>query len=1222
MSRRRKILLGAVTVPCVLFALLVFVVFADLGFLRGTVERVVGAAIGCELEIGGRFDLRLLGTPTVVAEDVVLVDPARVAAHPLVRIERLVAQLDPVSLLSSPIHVTEVELRGVRIDLDADAGLRPRRGTGRPADERREVDRPPVLQVEVDHATLFDGSLTLDGSSERPWMLEVERLDATAAAGRPASVRVTGRLDGSPIELSAETDPLDRLIVGRDVAYRLTVDLAGTTVRSHGRIGDLAGLVDPTLDVELAGASFDELARLLRLDTSLAGPFDLRAQVRPAGDRVEVRLVATTEPLTASLSGHSVSLLDFAAYEVGGEVRGTNLAAVGALFGRHGLPAATFALAGSVRHDDGTTTLDGVTARIDENTLSVDGSLGPAPARVGTDLEFDGRGPDLSSFSKLTGFDLPRGPYALHGRVVRVDEGYRLERVDLRTAAGAAVVDGVAGNYPEFAGTRLVVGIDVADLSVFSRPARVALPAEPLVARGTVDYDDDRLWVSGLRFELGATRGTIDGAIDGPPTFDGSEVDATIEGPELCGVGRWFGITGLPCRAFRAVGSVRFDDGLDLRSVAIRLEPATGEGGVAELRLDGRVETRPHLLGTDLRLEADGVRLADLTSVVPLPSRPFEVSGRLVLEQAGAARLDGVSGRLGEHRFAVDGVIGLARGLGGTRAKVELAGVDLADAARLLADSGVDRIPPLPATDYSITGTVERVEDAYRLIGIRGTIGPSLLTLDGSIGRGPDPTVDLTLDFRGPQASLLDVALDARLGPEPFHLSGRIERRESATRFDALSLLLGDSRSRLDGVLGPPPTFVGSDLDFRLAGGSLAVVGSIASLDRLPPVPFEIEGHVEGTTEVFSLAGLRVVVGQTDLAGGLSGDLRGAKPRFDGEFVSNRVDLGPWLPVTEPPAAEVAGAAATSTENKPGKPRLVSDAPLELDRLRKLNGRLVWTARELVGYREGLGDLRLVMSLDDGRLRIDPLALRGQHGGRFDIRFGIEPFGAGHRAELEANLEQIRLFSVLAEVTAVEQSPPVSLDVRLRGAGRSLHEMLASADGHAVAIVEPGRIESWRYEFLTTDVLAALLDALNPFRKERRSTEIECAVVVGRLEHGVLRLDPIAARTDRTTVVGEGRVRFDDERIDLDWAAKPRQGIGLSATAITNSYIKVSGRLSDPSIDVKPLRAVANTGAAVATMGLSILARGLWDRVTAERKVCERALEDAARIAPGSHDGG
>jgi hypothetical protein len=157
-------------------------------------------------------------------------------------------------------------------------------------------------------------------------------------------------------------------------------------------------------------------------------------------------------------------------------------------------------------------------------------------------------------------------------------------------------------------------------------------------------------------------------------------------------------------------------------------------------------------------------------------------------------------------------------------------------------------------------------------------------------------------------------------------------------------------------------------------------------------------------------------------------------------------------------------------------------------------------------------------------------------------------------------------------------------------------------------------IENTAYDWLMSDFIVQLLTVLNPFRKEDPFTELDCAVLVALAEDGQVRLDPIAGRSKKITIVGDGRVNLETEKIGFQWATKPRSGIGLSATAITNSFIRVSGSLTDPDLDLKPLDAVVSTGAAVATAGLSLLARGFYDRVTAEKKVCKNAIKRAERV--------
>jgi hypothetical protein len=196
-----------------------------------------------------------------------------------------------------------------------------------------------------------------------------------------------------------------------------------------------------------------------------------------------------------------------------------------------------------------------------------------------------------------------------------------------------------------------------------------------------------------------------------------------------------------------------------------------------------------------------------------------------------------------------------------------------------------------------------------------------------------------------------------------------------------------------------------------------------------------------------------------------------------------------------------------------------------------------------------------------------------------------------------------------------DQWAPIDIDLRFDGMGNSPRTMFGGSNGRLIVVLGTAPIDNNIIDRLATDVLAEVMETLNPFRKDERRTNLQCAVFGARLEDGVARIEPLAAQTDKVTLVGQGRIDFSTEALDLAWVAKPRKGVGLSASTITNPYIKLGGTLASPSVEIKPAQAVASTGAAIATAGLSILARGLWDRVTAEKKVCEQAIEKVAETA-------
>jgi hypothetical protein len=61
----------------------------------------------------------------------------------------------------------------------------------------------------------------------------------------------------------------------------------------------------------------------------------------------------------------------------------------------------------------------------------------------------------------------------------------------------------------------------------------------------------------------------------------------------------------------------------------------------------------------------------------------------------------------------------------------------------------------------------------------------------------------------------------------------------------------------------------------------------------------------------------------------------------------------------------------------------------------------------------------------------------------------------------------------------------------------------------------------------------------------------------------------------------------------------------------------VTGTLASPRIGVDPKGVLFSGGAAVATLGVSIIAKGVWDRMFRAEDPCAVAADEAARLEAG-----
>jgi hypothetical protein len=257
-------------------------------------------------------------------------------------------------------------------------------------------------------------------------------------------------------------------------------------------------------------------------------------------------------------------------------------------------------------------------------------------------------------------------------------------------------------------------------------------------------------------------------------------------------------------------------------------------------------------------------------------------------------------------------------------------------------------------------------------------------------------------------------------------------------------------------------------------------------------------------------------------------------------------------------------------------------------------------------------DLSVDVRLEDGRLEIDRAAAAGRGEGRLTGSVLLEPLQETYRLVTDISLRQVRLDPPDA-VTQLMQRPPIDIYIDLEAAGTTPHELASSTDGAVQVVIGKGSIDSSTFDLVTADILLTLINALNPFAREDPITELQCGVALLSIENGVAKLKPMAFQSDKMTLLGNGRIDLRTEKLNLEWITKPRKGIGISASMITNPYIKLGGTLAEPSLQLKEAEAVVSTGAAVATMGISLVAKGMFDRITAERKVCKTALEEIER---------
>jgi hypothetical protein len=109
----------------------------------------------------------------------------------------------------------------------------------------------------------------------------------------------------------------------------------------------------------------------------------------------------------------------------------------------------------------------------------------------------------------------------------------------------------------------------------------------------------------------------------------------------------------------------------------------------------------------------------------------------------------------------------------------------------------------------------------------------------------------------------------------------------------------------------------------------------------------------------------------------------------------------------------------------------------------------------------------------------------------------------------------------------------------------------------------------------------------------------------------------VFASTAKIRAVTQASVNLKTEEIRIAARTTPRQFVSISAAEFFNPYLQVVGTLASPRIAVDEAGVLITGGAAVVTGGLSLLARGLWDRLSKSGNACKQVSELALKTLAG-----
>jgi uncharacterized protein involved in outer membrane biogenesis len=372
--------------------------FADLGWLKPGIESAVAEATGRQLLLGGDFDLDILPAPAIVLENVSLPNAEWGSEPMLATIGHVSARLDLWSLLSGPVRVTELRLRDVDLLLETNEegdanwimGAAEEPAEAEPAATASEgAGSVPVI---IEFAELRNIKLRYLAPGAAPFVASLDSLDISTGEEQYTVLDGKGEIDQLPLRLAGRLGPMRALEKGTGIGIDLEGGLGNLDLAIDGTVGDLER--GTGIDLRTVATS-DDVAKILKrfqLDLPLSGAL-----------RIETAL--------ASVDAGMQVTVDASAGEISGNVAATRqedrirfkaavpaLDKVGKTFQVAGLPAQDLAVDGLVVLSSPTIRLHDITARLGDAELKLDGTI-EQDTDAAAQFTIDAIGPSLADLN-------------------------------------------------------------------------------------------------------------------------------------------------------------------------------------------------------------------------------------------------------------------------------------------------------------------------------------------------------------------------------------------------------------------------------------------------------------------------------------------------------------------------------------------------------------------------------------------------------------------------------------------------------------------------------------------------------------------------------------------------------------------------------------------------------------------------------------------------------
>ena len=1053
------------------------------------------------------------------------------------------------------------------------------------------------------------GEVSFDAGAVIDDLLRPGRSTARLALRGPNAEYLTSVLGLEPVT----TGPLDLTATIAPVGEKMQVLLNGEfgefALDLTAELVDFRDLQELDLGIAASGPDASTVASLFGIDTVPADPFSIVGNLRRSGSTVDV-------------DGFKI-IVGESRFNIGGRfdhfpspqgaratirIDGPDIGRFTKLLGLPGKLTGPFRLDADLSPlPDGGASID-VTTTAQDIKVTVVGDVTSDAAFLGTRVEATFAGPNLRTVADAAGLvDAPAEPFEFKLTLKRVPDGAHIETGALFIGDNRLSLQGLVGKEPLGAATDVQIQINGPDfagtLAGFGLDAET-LPSVRYTANGRIVGGPEAITLHDVALAVGDKLDyslSVDGQLSLKRTLEGSKVRIGATGTSLAALAKAAGLEGMPDLSFEAGGTVaKVAHGYSIQDGSVRI-------GRDKLELHGQIGTSPLERDTNIRINAQVPDLKDSLKnfgyeVMVLPDGEFSASGELG-NQDGRIAVKSLSASLAGANLSADGILGAWPKLEKTRLAVRVHGADL---SQLLPDE-----PRYSALDkaYDMSSTVTVDDQKVLLSDLRVSLDMTRLTAHLGLGLSPFlGSGHFAIDGYSPDVFRLIPPVSqidaSETGLLELHAQGNWA--DNVWTLDKFNLQVGGGNVVVNGTFDGPPNFDRTDLSFDWKLASIRNLSAFAGRD-LPPAPARVKFRLLGADDIMEIKKFEGAIGDSDITGDFSyraGDV----PWIQLGLRSDRLNMAPYLREMDKQTQPQAKAKVASKKGD----RVIPDIVIPVDLLRQYDGSVDIQIAELNLRQRTLIDVGLLGTVEDAVLLVKEFNFKSTYDENFAGTIKIRATESGAEMLLAAMGGGLAIALPTLTTDEVLAAPRLGLDMVLHGSGATLRELAGSLDGYTRLNAGQGKVRPTALKFFTGDFLSQVLNAVNPFSKTEEYTNLQCAEALLRVKDGVITGRPaLVTQTERLNIFAAGKIDLKTEKLNVDLNTVPQKGLGLSLSDLINPYTNLGGTLAKPTLTLDPQGAMIEGGVAVATGGISILAKRFAERYLTAADACGKAASDA-----------